>query len=167
MTTAGHVSTILTSRKVLCVVYGAIAVAALILTWANAAPYIHSLTGFFVTIWQDAKVNEASQFVAAEMVMLAVSSVVLMVIEGRRYGVRFVWAYVAVGYIIAISVAFPVFLIARAEDRYLRGRTASRQNRHDSACGTRDLRCRSDRLDQLWVSGTVLQQYDATECTSA
>ena len=113
MATAGHVSTIPTSRKVVCVVYGAIAVTALILTWANAAPYIHSLTGFVVTIWQDAKVNEASQFVAAEMDMLAVSSVVLMVIEGRRYGVRFVWAYVAVGYIIAISMAFPLFLIAR------------------------------------------------------
>ena len=36
-----------------------------------------------------------------------------MVIEARRVGVKFVWAYILGGFLIAISVAFPLFLIAR------------------------------------------------------
>jgi hypothetical protein len=36
-----------------------------------------------------------------------------MVAEARRLGVRFVWLYVILGFAIAISVTFPLFLIAR------------------------------------------------------
>lgn len=35
------------------------------------------------------------------------------VIEARRVGVRFEWAYILGGFLIAISVAFPLFLLAR------------------------------------------------------
>jgi hypothetical protein len=35
-----------------------------------------------------------------------------MVIEARKHGVRFVWAYIVGGLAIAISVTFPLFLIA-------------------------------------------------------
>lgn len=36
-----------------------------------------------------------------------------MVTEARRLGVRLVWVYVALSFAIAISVTFPLFLIAR------------------------------------------------------
>ena len=36
-----------------------------------------------------------------------------MVVEARKHGVRFVWAYIAGALTIAISVTFPLFLIAR------------------------------------------------------
>jgi hypothetical protein len=36
-----------------------------------------------------------------------------MVIEARKHGVKYVWAYIAGGFAIAISVTFPLFLIAR------------------------------------------------------
>lgn len=36
-----------------------------------------------------------------------------MVIEARKHGVRFVWAYIVGGALIAISVTFPLFLLAR------------------------------------------------------
>jgi hypothetical protein len=36
-----------------------------------------------------------------------------MVVEARRLGVKFVWLYVIFGFLIAISVTFPLFLIAR------------------------------------------------------
>jgi len=67
MTTADQTSVLPTSRKVLCFVYGVIAVAALIATW--------------------------SQNVA--------------------YGVKYVWLYIAGAFVTAISVVFPLFLIAR------------------------------------------------------
>ena len=38
---------------------------------------------------------------------------IFMVVEARKHGVRFVWAYIAGGLTIAISVTFPLFLIAR------------------------------------------------------
>jgi hypothetical protein len=36
-----------------------------------------------------------------------------MVIEARKHGVKFVWLYIVGGFAIAISVTFPLFLIAR------------------------------------------------------
>ena len=36
-----------------------------------------------------------------------------MVIEARKHGVRFVWAYIVGEALIAISVTFPLFLLAR------------------------------------------------------
>ncbi len=36
-----------------------------------------------------------------------------MVIEARKHGVRFVWLYILGGFFIAVSVTFPLFLIAR------------------------------------------------------
>jgi hypothetical protein len=113
MTTAEQASSLPTSRKVLCVGYGVIAVVALILTWAHVGPYSHSVTDVFVTFWRDTKANDATRFAAADLLMLSLSAMVLMVIEARRHGVRFVWAYVVGGLLIAISAAFPLFLIAR------------------------------------------------------
>lgn len=101
------------ASKVLCTAYAMIAAFALAATWVNEGPYLHSPTAYLGTFWRDAAANGASRFLAAEALTLAMSAVVLMVIEGRRHGVRFVWAYVACGYFVAISVAFPLFLIAR------------------------------------------------------
>jgi len=36
-----------------------------------------------------------------------------MVAEARRLGIRFVWIYVVLGLLIAISVTAPLFLVAR------------------------------------------------------
>ena len=36
-----------------------------------------------------------------------------MVIEARKHGVKYVWAYILGGFLIAISVTFPLFLLAR------------------------------------------------------
>ncbi|AFC51832.1 Hypothetical protein MIP_00681 [Mycobacterium intracellulare subsp. intracellulare MTCC 9506] len=52
--------------------------------------------------------------------MLALSAVILMVIEARKYNLRFVWLYIVGSFFIAVSVMFPLFLIARE----LRLRTA-------------------------------------------
>ena len=45
--------------------------------------------------------------------LLGLAVIILMVIEARKHGVKFVWLYVAGGFAIAISVTFPLFLIAR------------------------------------------------------
>lgn len=47
-----------------------------------------------------------------EALMLSASVAILTIIEGRKYHVRWVWLYI-VGSLIAVSMAFPLFLIAR------------------------------------------------------
>ncbi|ETB38600.1 DUF2834 domain-containing protein [Mycobacterium avium] len=101
------------SRKILCTVYAAIALAALTATWSNGGPYVHSAADFLGTFWRDAKATSASRFVAADALMLAISVVILMVIEATKHSVRFVWVYVVGSFFVAISVMFPLFLIAR------------------------------------------------------
>lgn len=101
------------SRKVLCVVYALIAVAALVATWTQTIAYTGSGAAFFGTFWQDTRVNAASRNLTADALMLSVSVVILMVVEARKYAVRFVWLYVVGGVFIAISVVVPLFLIAR------------------------------------------------------
>ena len=68
---------------------------------------------FFGNFWHDARVNASSRNITADVLMLGLSVATLMVIEARKYGVRLVWLYIAGGFFLAISVTFPLFLIAR------------------------------------------------------
>lgn len=100
--------------KLLCGIYFVLAVAALVFAFGNTVAYMLSsgnggLSGFFSAGY----VNYATSSLTNDLLIVAVAAVVLMVVEGRRLGVRYVWAYVAASFLIAISVAFPLFLIAR------------------------------------------------------
>ncbi|CAM2758579.1 DUF2834 domain-containing protein [Mycobacterium intermedium] len=102
-----------TSRKILCAVYGAIALAALIATWSQNVAYLDQSASFMSAFLDDSKVTPASRSVTADILLFLLAAVILMVIEARKHGVKFVWLYVAGGFAIAISVTFPLFLIAR------------------------------------------------------
>ncbi|MCV6976601.1 DUF2834 domain-containing protein [Mycobacterium bourgelatii] len=102
-----------TSRKVLCAVYGAIALAALIATWSQNVAYFDKPGQFLGAFLNDAKVTPASRSLTADILLFLLAAVILMVIEARKHGVKFVWLYIAGGFTIAISVTFPLFLIAR------------------------------------------------------
>jgi hypothetical protein len=102
-----------TSRKVLCVVYGAIAVAALIATWSQNLAYSDKPGRFLLDFVNDSKVTPASRSLTVDILLFGLAAMILMVIEARKYGVKFVWLYIAGGLAVAISVAFPLFLIAR------------------------------------------------------
>jgi len=112
MTTTEPATTLPTSSKVLCAVYGVIAFAALIATWSQNIAYLDTPSGLG-GFWTDTKVNPASRSITVDIVLFSVAAAILMVIEARKHGVRFVWLYIAGGLLIAISVAFPLFLIAR------------------------------------------------------
>jgi hypothetical protein len=101
-----------TSRKVLCGVYAAIALAAVVATWSQNIAHITG-GGSFMGFWEDTKVNPASRSITADIVILTLALAILMVIEARKHGVKFVWAYIVGAAVIAISVTFPLFLLAR------------------------------------------------------
>ncbi|MCX2934218.1 DUF2834 domain-containing protein [Mycobacterium sp. CVI_P3] len=113
MTTAEQSTPMPRSSKILCGVYGAIAVAALIATWSQNLAYLDSPARFLLDFLNDSKVTPASRSLTVDILLFLLSAVILMVIEARKHDVRFVWLYVLGGFAIAISVTFPLFLIAR------------------------------------------------------
>ena len=119
MTTISRLSK---TDKLLCGIYLALAVAALIFAFGNTVAYLISegnggITGFFAAGY----VNFATSSLTNDLLIVAVAAIVLMVAEARRLKVRYAWVYVAASFLIAISVSFPLFLIARqlklAEDK--------------------------------------------------
>jgi len=111
--TADQASSLPTSRKVLCVVYGAIAAAALIATWSQNLAYFDKPARFVLDFLNDSKVTPASRSLTVDILLFFLAAMILMVIEARKHGVKFVWLYIVGGFAIAISVTFPLFLIAR------------------------------------------------------
>src|SRR6185295_20256796 len=64
----------------------------------------------FVT---EARVNPASRSLTVDIGFFLLAASAFMVIEARRLGIGFVWLYILFGFLIAISVTFPLFMIAR------------------------------------------------------
>lgn len=100
------------SRKILCAVYVAIAVVALIATWSQNIAFFRG-GGSFLGFWEATKANPASKSITVDIALLLLAVAILMVIEARRLGIKYVWAYILGGFAIAISVTFPLFLLAR------------------------------------------------------
>jgi hypothetical protein len=102
-----------TTTKVLCASYAAVAIAALIATWSQNLAYVDRGAEFFSAFWEDTKVNAASRSITADITLFLLAAVLFMVFEARKHGIRFVWVYVVASFLIAISVTFPLFLLAR------------------------------------------------------
>jgi hypothetical protein len=103
MTTSQAATALPTSSKVLCAVYGAISIAALIATWSQNAAYFDNPSGFLLDFLNDSKVTAASRSLTVDIVLFFLAAAILMVVEARKHGVRFVWAYLLGGFAIAIS----------------------------------------------------------------
>lgn len=94
--------------------YTLIAVVALVATWSQNLFYFtpdESDPGF--AFLDATRVNPASRSITVDLGLLLLAAVAFMIIEARRLGVRFVWLYIVFGFMIAISVTFPLFMIAR------------------------------------------------------
>jgi hypothetical protein len=102
-----------TASKALCAVYAVISLAALIATWSQNAAYFDNPGRFLVDFLNDSKVTPASRSLSVDIVLFFLAAGILMVVEARKHGVKYVWLYILGGFAIAISVTFPLFLIAR------------------------------------------------------
>jgi hypothetical protein len=115
------------ARLLLCVVYGLIALVALFTTWSQNVAYFRAgegLAGFALAtarFWPDTLTTPASVSVTVDLGLFLLAATALMVIEARRLEIPFVWLYVLLGLLIAISVTFPLFLIARERRLVARG----------------------------------------------
>lgn len=95
-----------------CSVYAVIALVAFAATWSQNIAYLHHPEGFaaFLT---DTRTTAASRSVTADILLFALAAAVLMVIEARKHGIKYVWLYIVGSGLTAISITFPLFLIAR------------------------------------------------------
>jgi membrane associated rhomboid family serine protease len=103
------------SDRLICIVYAVIAVGALIATWGTenlkffALPNNGGALGFITLAYA----NPAAASIANDLVFLLLAAFTLMIVEAKRLGIRFVWVYMLLSFAIAISVMFPLFMIAR------------------------------------------------------
>ena len=114
------------SRKALCIVYALVGAVALIGCWGNNVQYLNlglGLLGVNVHFWQETFANPASRSITIDILFLGLAAIIWMLLEARRLSMRGAWLYVLAGVFIAISVAFPAFLIHR--ERVLAARDGS------------------------------------------
>jgi hypothetical protein len=100
--------------KLICASYVLIALVALPATWVNnlafmTQPSNASIADFF----RAAYVNAAAASLTNDLILFAFAACIFMVIEGKRVGIRYFWMYIIMSGIVAISVTFPLFLLAR------------------------------------------------------
>jgi hypothetical protein len=102
-------------RRWLIGFYALISVIALVATWGQNLQYFWQ-TGEFSALNQflpDLRVNPASRSISVDIALFLLAAAAFIVSEARRLGVRFVWLYILFGFLVAISVTFPLFMIAR------------------------------------------------------
>jgi hypothetical protein len=116
------------SRWLLCWAYAAVAAIALLGTWHQNVAYFRAedgvLAGFALAtgrFWVETLATPASTSITVDLGLLLLPLCVLMIIESRRLAIRFVWIYIVLGLLVAISVTFPLFLIARERRLAARG----------------------------------------------
>ncbi len=111
------------NRSVLCGVYGLIAFVALLATWSQNLAYRDNPAGLLGNFLRDLTVNPAARSITVDIALLFLAVAVLMVLEARKRDIPYVWLYIVGGMMIAISVTFPLFLIARERKLAAAGET--------------------------------------------
>jgi len=111
MTTESQAAALPTSSKVLCACYAVISVVALLATWSQNLQYGAGdlLSGFV----PDLKANPAARSITVDLFLFGLPVLIWMLAEARKHSIKWVWAYFLAGAVTAISVTFPLFLIAR------------------------------------------------------
>ncbi len=104
-----------TQQRWLIGFYALVAIVALWATWGQNLQYVWA-TGEFSALNQflpDLRANPAARSISVDIGLFLLAAVAFIVIEARRLGVRWVWLYVLFSFLVAISVTFPLFMIAR------------------------------------------------------
>ncbi|CAL9647257.1 hypothetical protein SUDANB176_06511 [Streptomyces sp. enrichment culture] len=104
--------------RALCLFYGLFTLGGALVMGAMAVTYVvrHSdggPAGVVREFLDDALSNPASRFIYADLTLVWIALAGYMVVEARRHGIRFVWAYIAGAPLLALCVSFPAFMYVR------------------------------------------------------
>ena len=101
-------------NTILCGIYAALAVAALIGTWSqNLAFFAQQGSASPVAFVRAAFANPAASSIGIDILFFSLAAFVWMGVEAQSLGIRGLWVYILLSFLIAVSVMFPLFLIAR------------------------------------------------------
>ena len=108
--------------KTLCWIYGLIALGALVATWSQNIRFFSEednggLEGFIEGMYD----NAAAASISNDLLFMLLAAFVLMFVEGRRLQIKHLWVYFVGSFLIAVSVMFPLFLLARERKLASRG----------------------------------------------
>ena len=102
------------SEKTLCTVYAIIAVVALVATQVNNFAFLlQPQNGGIVGYGNALYANPAVASFTNDILLYALAGCIFMAVEARKLGIRHVWVYILLSFLVAVSVMFPLFLIAR------------------------------------------------------
>jgi hypothetical protein len=96
--------------------YAALALLGLVGSWAQGWGYLgHGLLEGNVLFWKDAVANPAGMFLTVDILALGAALIAWMFAEGRRLGIgsTWLWVYLLLSLLVAISFALPMFLAHR------------------------------------------------------
>jgi Terpene cyclase DEP1 len=102
-----------TKDKLICATYAAIGLLAIPATWINNIAFMQQPNNSFTDFINAAYVNAAAASLSNDLLFIAIAASMFMAIEGKRVGVRYVWLYLILSGVVAISFTFPLFLLAR------------------------------------------------------
>src|SRR5689334_11007186 len=98
--------------KTLCWIYGLIALGALVATWSQNISFFGEEgngLGDFIDGMYD---NAAAASISNDLLFMLLAAFVLMWVEGRKLQIKHLWVYFLGSFLIAVSVMFPLFLLA-------------------------------------------------------
>jgi len=100
--------------RLLIRLYVLVAIGALIATWSqNIRFFLQEDNGGLVGFIEACYANAAAASITNDVLLMAVAAWVLMAVEARRLGIRHLWVYFVLSGVLAVSVAFPLFLAVR------------------------------------------------------
>ncbi|MEU1670803.1 DUF2834 domain-containing protein [Streptomyces roseifaciens] len=107
--------------RALCVFYALFALVGLVAMGALAVAFVRraiddgadGAVGVIRHFLHDALTNLASQFIYADLVLIWLGLAAFMIVESRRLGIRYVWAYIVGAPALALCVSFAVFMYVR------------------------------------------------------
>ena len=94
-------------------VYGIAAAVALVWTQWLVFTYVRD-GGTMSGAWDAMTANPIAMFSTVDLFTVFIAAMVFMVLEGRRVGLRLWWLYPLLSVTVAVSVGFPLFLLARS-----------------------------------------------------
>jgi len=101
-------------EKTLCIAYALLSLAALVATWINnIAFFLQPQNGGILGFHSALYANPAAASFTNDLLLYAISGCIFMAVEAHRLGIRYAWVYILLSFLIAVSVMFPLFLIAR------------------------------------------------------
>lgn len=102
------------SEKALCVLFAVLAAGGLVTTVSQTIAFLRTPdNGGLPGLLDQMYATPASAAASNELTFLTLAAVVFMIVEARRLNMRHLWAYIVAGCLVAISMAFALFLLAR------------------------------------------------------